>query len=175
MTGLILDQGLVQADNEIDLHRLATAAYKDYHSRKITAVWWGIFNKDQKIPPPRAVANNKPVNCIRFLGLWDTVAAYGLPINEMTRGVSKWIWPLELPSRVLDPRVQRACHALALDDERTTFHPVLWDESAQVSASPDQPRPLSDERISQVWFSGMHSNVADTQTIYWRTFRSIGS
>src|SRR3984893_15513777 len=159
VTGLILDQGLVQADNEIDLHRLATAAYKDYHSRKYHTVWWEIFNKDYKIPPTTAAAYNKPVNSIRFLGLWDTVAAYGLPVDEMTRGVSKWIWPLELPSRVLDPRVQRACHAPALDDERTTFHPVLWDESAQVPASPDQPRPLSDERISQVWFSGMHSNV----------------
>jgi Uncharacterized alpha/beta hydrolase domain (DUF2235) len=159
VTGLILDQGLVQADNEIDLHRLATAAYQDYHNRKYHTVWWEIFNRDHKIPPPRAAANNRPVNRIRFLGLWDTVAAYGLPADEMTRGVSKWIWPLELPSRVLDPRVQRACHALALDDERTTFHPVLWDESAQATAGPDQPRPVSDERISQVWFSGMHSNV----------------
>jgi Uncharacterized alpha/beta hydrolase domain (DUF2235) len=159
VVGLILDQGLVQADNEIDLDRLATAAYKDYHSRKYHTVWWEIFNRDHKIPPPTAASNNKPVNGIRFLGLWDTVAAYGLPIDEMTRGVSKWIWPLELPSRVLDPRVQRACHALALNDERTTFHPVLWDERAQVPANSDQPRPLSDERISQVWVSGMHSNV----------------
>ena len=37
-----------------------------------------------------------------------------MPVDEMTRGVSKWIWPLELPGRVLDARVQRACHALAL-------------------------------------------------------------
>jgi uncharacterized protein (DUF2235 family) len=157
--GLILDQGLVQADNEIDLNRLAMAAYKDYHSRKYHTVWWEIFNKDFKIPPAKTAANNRQVNGIRFIGLWDTVAAYGLPVDEMTRGVSKWIWPLELPSRVLDPRVQRACHALALDDERTTFHPVLWDESAQVPANLNQARPLSDERISQVWFSGMHSNV----------------
>jgi uncharacterized protein (DUF2235 family) len=159
VAGLILDQGLVQAANEIDLDRLATAAFEDYRRRKYHTVWWEIFNRDYKIPPPTAAANNKPVNSIRFLGLWDTVAAYGLPVDEMTRGVSKWIWPLELPSRVLDPRVRRACHALALDDERTTFHPVLWDESTQVSANPDQPRRLSDERISQVWFSGMHSNV----------------
>ena len=74
VTGLILDQGLVQADNEIDLDRLATAAYKDYHSRKYHTVWWEIFNKDHKTPPPKA-ANNKPVSGIRFLGLWDTVAA----------------------------------------------------------------------------------------------------
>jgi uncharacterized protein (DUF2235 family) len=159
VVGLILDQGLVQADNEIELDRRARAAYKDYHSRKYHTVWWEIFNKNYTTPPPTAVANNKRVNSIRFLGLWDTVAAYGLPVDEMTRGVSKWIWPLELPNRVLDRRVQRACHALALDDERTTFHPVLWDESAQIAPNTDQPRPLSSERISQVWFSGMHSNV----------------
>jgi hypothetical protein len=159
VTGLILDQGLVQADSEIELHRLASAAYKDYHSRKYHTVWWEIFNKELKIAPSRTAAKNRPVSSIRFLGLWDTVAAYGLPVEEMTRGVSKWIWPLELPGRVLDTRVQRACHALALDDERTTFHPVLWDESAQVPSDADQPRSLSEERISQVWFTGMHANV----------------
>ena len=36
---------------------------------------------------------------IRFVGLWDTVAAYGLPVDEMTRGVSRYLWPLELPNR----------------------------------------------------------------------------
>jgi uncharacterized protein (DUF2235 family) len=159
VVGLILDQGLVQADNELELDRLARAAFQDYRRRKYHTVWWEIFNRTHETPPPAAAAGNKPVNRIRFLGLWDTVAAYGLPIDEMTRGVSKWIWPLELPNRVLDPRVQRACHALALDDERTTFHPVLWDESTQLVPHSDGQRPISSERISQVWFSGMHSNV----------------
>jgi uncharacterized protein (DUF2235 family) len=159
LTGLILDQGLVQAANEIELDRLATAAFQDYRERRYHTVWWEILTKDHVIPPSKTAANNRPVNRIRFLGLWDTVAAYGLPIDEMTRGVNKWIWPLELPGRVLDPRVQRACHALALDDERTTYHPVLWDESAQIPRSPNEERDISDERISQVWFSGMHSNV----------------
>ena len=118
-----------------------------------------MLSKDHIIPPSKTASNNRPVNKICFLRLWDTVAAYGLPIDEMTQGVNRWIWPLELPSRVLDSRVQRACHALALDDERTTFHPVLWDESAQIQPNPDQERDISDERISQVWFSGMHSNV----------------
>jgi hypothetical protein len=159
VTGLILDQGLVQAANEIDLDRLAKAAFRDYHRRKYHTVWWDLFHKDRKTPPSTTAAGNRQVNTIRFLGLWDTVAAYGLPVDEMTRGVNKWIWPLELPNRVLSPRVQRACHALALDDERTTFHPVLWDESAEPTTGSDQTRGVSDERISQVWFSGMHSNV----------------
>jgi hypothetical protein len=159
VTGLILDQGLVQASNEIDLDRLARAAFNDYRRRRYHTVWWDLFHRDREISPPTAAANNRSVSKIRFLGLWDTVAAYGLPVDEMTRGVDKWIWPLELPSRVLSPRVERACHALALDDERTTFHPVLWDEGQEPTNDPGQIRLISDERISQVWFSGVHSNV----------------
>src|SRR6202048_137072 len=149
VAGLILDQGLVQAANEIDLDRLATAAFEDYRRRKYHTVWWEIFNRDYKIPPPTAAANNKPVNSIRFLGLWDTVAAYGLPVDEMARGVSQWILPLEFPDRSFDhEKIDRACHALSLDDERTTFHPVLWNEDG-----------VPKDKLSQVWFSGVHSNV----------------
>jgi len=93
--------------------------------------------------------NNTRVKTIKFLGLWDSVAAYGLPIDEMARGFSQWIWPLELPNRSFDAsRIDRACHALSLDDERTTFHPVLWNEQGVPS-----------EKLSQVWFAGVHSNV----------------
>ena len=97
---------------------------------------------------------------VRFLGLWDTVAAYGMPVDEMTRGISDYIFPLLLPSFELDPRVKRACHALSIDEERTTFRPVLWDERAEPPPVPrDGKRYLVDERISQVWFAGVHSNV----------------
>jgi hypothetical protein len=72
----------------------------------------------------------------------------------MTRGVSQWLWPLEIPSHTLHKDVERACHALALDDERTTFHPVLWDETGQAKT-----QFTKDERISQVWFTGVHANV----------------
>ena len=41
----------------------------------------------------------------------------------------------------LSPRVERACHALSIDDERRTFHPTLWDES-QARAG----------QLEQVWF-----------------------
>jgi hypothetical protein len=79
----------------------------------------------------------------------------------MTRGVSEWIWPLELPDRVLAPQVKRACHALSIDDERTTFHPVLWTEAGESTAPIDTngARWIKDERLSQVWFTGVHANV----------------
>jgi hypothetical protein len=79
----------------------------------------------------------------------------------MTRGVSQWIWPLYLPERSLNPKVKRACHALSLDDERTTFYPVLWTELGETLPPRDASgqRRLKDERISQVWFAGVHANV----------------
>ena len=78
---------------------------------------------------PYEPAHNLAIDEIAFLGLWDTVDAYGLPIDELTDGIDKWVWPLSMPSLELSPKVRKACHVLALDDERNTFHPTLWDES----------------------------------------------
>jgi uncharacterized protein (DUF2235 family) len=100
---------------------------------------------------------------ISFLGLWDTVAAYGLPMMEMTRAVNLYFWPMDMRDRILSDKVKRACHALALDDERTTFHPLLWNEKNEpkiFDGSGSQAiTHTHQERISQVWFAGMHANV----------------
>ncbi len=84
----------------------------------------------------------------------------------MTRGIHQYLWPIELPNNTLSASVERACQALSLDEERTTFHPQLWDETAGPGtnkyADPPDPagrRFVKDERISQVWFSGVHTNV----------------
>ena len=84
-----------------------------------------------------------------FVGLWDTVAAYGLPIDEFQHAIDLYIYPFSFSDRHLSSIVKCAYHALSLDDERRTFHPVLWDESA----------PSDRARIQQVWFPGVHSNV----------------
>jgi Uncharacterized alpha/beta hydrolase domain (DUF2235) len=173
LIGLILREGLVPYHSESDLHARATAAYRALRAERFHSVLrieW-IFRKirDAIISVRNRLTDRKDydkqentvVPSIEFIGVWDTVAAYGLPIEEMTRGVSQWIWPLELPTRTLDCRIRRACHALALDDERTTFHPVLWNEKGEQppAARQDGHRWLQDERISQVWFTGVHSNV----------------
>jgi len=91
------------------------------------------------------------------VGVWDTVAAYGTPFAELTRGIDHWVWPLSMPDRKLSPKVKKACHALALDDERDTFHPLLWDEIAERELAKEQPHKK--DRLQQVWFAGMHSDV----------------
>lgn len=173
LLGLVGTQGLVPYHTEADLHRRAAGAYRAYRKERfhsllrVETVFRGL--RDLGLAVVRRLTgwpsydrnDNVQDVPIRFVGLWDTVAAYGLPIEEMTRGVSQWIWPLELPNRKLGRTVQRACHALALDDERTTFHPVLWSERGEPPAPPDGEgrRWVADERISQVWFVGSHSNV----------------
>lgn len=161
VTGLIADQGLVVYRSESELETKARAAYRQYRSDH--------FQTRFRIEKPFRWLRNRivqgshdktqrSVDHITFLGLWDTVAAYGLPIDEMARGVSRYVFPLELPGRQLSKKVDRACHALSLDDERTTFHPVLWDET-------NEPKPAAkewktrDERVTQVWFAGVHANV----------------
>jgi len=160
VNGLICEQGLVRYRTEEELNDKVAAAYRQHRAelfRSRFQVEW-LFRQIRNIfVPSKHDKNERPVDHIAFLGLWDTVAAYGLPIDEMTRGVSRYLWPLELPDRQLNPKVRRACHALALDDERTTFHPLLWDESPETPAT--GLRSSRAERVNQVWFAGVHSNV----------------
>src|SRR5882724_4210094 len=119
LIGLVLDQGLVNFETEDELDRKTKAAYRQYRSKNFKTYtrievpfrWlrsW--FVSAEHDATQRAVAS------VRFLGLWDTVAAYGFPIDEMMRGVSRYLWPLELPNRQLDvTKVRRACHALSID------------------------------------------------------------
>jgi len=84
---------------------------------------------------------------IDFIGVWETVDAVGVPfgIADLINGT---IYRFKFPSTVLSPDVAFACHALALDEERQSFAPVLWREG-----------PGDAERVQQVWFTGSHANV----------------
>jgi hypothetical protein len=99
---------------------------------------------------------------IRFIGLFDTVRAAGLE-------VFKWGGPRvpgEVPAeiRVRDPRtlalrytrhlpsnVDRAFHAVAIDEHRAVFHPRVW--------IIPRSRPRGPEQVEQRWFAGAHANV----------------
>ena len=99
----------------------------------------------------------KPLSDIAFVGVFDTVAAYGMPLAELTRGIDDWIWPLSMPDYKLSANVRTARHALALDDERDTFHPLVWDEHEEERLVEANIHPPG--RMKQVWFSGMHADV----------------
>jgi hypothetical protein len=89
---------------------------------------------------------------IRCVGVWDTVGALGAPSAEFRWLLDK-IFRTDFHSQDLHPAVEYGYHALAIDDMRLTFHPVLWDEQ---QADGGKPRANT---IEQVWFAGAHSNV----------------
>jgi uncharacterized protein (DUF2235 family) len=100
LMGLVNNQGLVSFSSEADLAWKAKAAYRAYRAERYHSVhrletvfrdirdfFLSLKNRIKKRPPYRK-QDNRTVRQIRFVGVWDTVAAYGLPIDEMTRGVS---------------------------------------------------------------------------------------
>lgn len=177
LIGLIADQGLVPYDGELDLLRKSAAAYRRYRDgyprypfspmRPILWVWrnagdwWARLRGTERYD---SAANYKPV--IKFVGVWDTVAAYGGPIAELTRAVDNWVYRLSLPNHQLHERVQKARHALAIDDERDSFQPLLWDEvhehalvERRIAGSGSLGSWITSDRLDQVWFCGMHADV----------------
>ncbi|AMY07656.1 hypothetical protein LuPra_00831 [Luteitalea pratensis] len=162
---LIAAEGLVQSDREAELNRLSREAYRSFRKnwlpRKLT---WptrflrqlrdGITSwRDRRKGRSSYDAKQNLAPPIRFVGVWDTVAAYGGPFAEVTRAIDNWIFPLSMPDYQLNKKVVCARHALALDDERDAFQPLLWDEVHEESAG------MPAGRLQQVWFTGMHSDV----------------
>lgn len=86
---------------------------------------------------------------VKFLGVWDTVAALGVPIKSISVILDKIpFFKHRFHNFQLSPSVEHAYHALAIDDERRTFHPVLW-----------EPKLLDYQSMKQVWFCGAHTDV----------------
>ena len=62
-----------------------------------------------------------------------------------------------MPDYQLNERVLCARHALAIDDERDAFHPLLWDEVHEQALI--KAKKVDASRLEQVWFTGMHADV----------------
>ena len=71
-----------------------------------------------------------------FIGVWDTVKSVGL------------IVPRRFGTATLNPLIAHGYHALAIDEKRWKFKPLLWEEPA-----------ASNQTIEQVWFTGVHADV----------------
>lgn len=82
---------------------------------------------------------------IKFIGVWDTVGALGIPLRglrRLTRG------QYQFHDTELSGTVEYAYHALAIDEHRAPFEPTLW-----------LYKPKPGQTIEQVWFCGAHSDV----------------
>lgn len=82
---------------------------------------------------------------IEMVGVWDTVKALGLRLPFL------WIFSKEdygFHTHELGPSIRHGFHALALDETRMAFQPVLWDCP-----------PGWEGNVEQVWFRGAHGDV----------------
>lgn len=119
-------------------HELIKQAYKIY---KIDD------RAKRKVVAEEFLSRHHTMKCpIEFIGVWDTVGALGIPLKALDL-----VNPFKYGFH--DTRLARnvvyGCHALAINDERRTFHPTLWDERDD----------FTKQRVEQVWFPGMHTDV----------------
>ena len=90
---------------------------------------------------------------IQMVGVWDTVDAVGLPFKDQAE-ILNLMFRFKFPDTFLPSNVEYGYQALAIDEERTTFEPILWNERINCPKPPG-----AKQAVTQVWFAGAHANV----------------
>lgn len=87
---------------------------------------------------------------VTLLGLWETVGPLGIPATAL-----KWLGEprYNFHDSELSPIVQRAYHALAIDEHRADHNATLWTSPAG-----------ADQIVEQRWFAGDHGDLGGTHT-----------
>lgn len=103
------------------------------------------------------VAGSAPLLTIKFLGVWDTVAAMGVP--AIFPGSSWLNRAHHYHDMNVDGFVEAMRHAVAIDERRATFPATLADGldalNHERGFAPDDPKAPYQER----WFPGVHGSV----------------
>jgi len=134
LAGFMNKVGLIEKDDDYYVPEI----YACYESNKGpgSPEWTKAFHN---------IRGARPCPPIRFIGVWDTVGALGAPglIGQMfNRDKYKY------HDVGLNPAIQNAVHALAIDERRKPFAPDLWTRPAGWVG-----------QLVQAWFPGVHSNV----------------
>lgn len=91
---------------------------------------WSYYYKQDKRAAKRLKQSKDCIGVdIEMVGVWDTVKSTLDPDRE---------------DAILYPNVKAAYHAMALDEKRRNFTVLRFDD---------------DERVTQVWFAGVHSDI----------------
>jgi uncharacterized protein (DUF2235 family) len=117
--------------NIFDAYRLADAAQKDAAKASLKAQY-GLTDVT-----------------VKMVGVWDTVGSLGIPGIVFSIFDQKRYGFLDT---TLHPSVQKAYHAVCIDERRAQFMPTLWTNA-------DSSYRANDDQVQQVWFSGVHCDV----------------
>jgi uncharacterized protein (DUF2235 family) len=102
---------------------------------------------------PEAVAK-LPLLDLRYIGVWDTVAALGLPKHLHLSKLTGRIGSYEFHDTRLSSTVHSARHAVAVDENRLSFAPTLWTNLPTLNAGHGDGT-----LYQQAWFPGHHGAV----------------
>ncbi|MGB7260894.1 MAG: DUF2235 domain-containing protein [Albidovulum sp.] len=133
LAGMMEQVGLLKSDHATE--RNVRLAYRYYQSES--------ENKFEAIFRRRFCHSDVGVEMI---GVFDTVKALGVRLPYL------WMWTEpqhEFHNHALGPSVKHGYHALALNENRAVFDPILWDTRGGGW----------DGRIEQMWFRGAHGDV----------------
>ena len=80
-----------------------------------------------------------------MIGVWDTVKSLGINAPVLWRISERWH---AFHNHALSENVKHGFHALAHDETRVAFSPVMWECHEDFAG-----------RLEQVWFHGAHGDV----------------
>lgn len=119
---------------------LLPAAYDLYRSRSTEHHPKGAHTEEF-----RRLYAHDPVPRITFIGVWDTVGARGIPMHVMSPFNHR---RYGFHDTTLSSHVDRAYHAVSIDERRRPFEATLWTGQLE-----------DGQKVEQAWFAGVHSDV----------------
>lgn len=132
LAGVIDQVGLLRAEHATE--RNIRSAYRYYECGghpKVTQTFSDLFCHDEVL--------------IEMIGVWDTVKSLGINAPVLWR-ISEELHAFH--NHDLSGIVKNGFHALALNESRVAYAPVLWTTPEEYAG-----------RLEQVWFPGSHGDV----------------
>ncbi len=122
-----------------DLKKDGIVASIDVHTKKVKNESTGKTEDVYKKYSNKTEANKAEVD-VSFLGIFDTVGAFGIPV-DLGFGFQKLNLFKDLD---VASNVKKVVHCVSIDESRKPFIPTLCNKA---------------DHVDEVWFSGVHSDI----------------
>lgn len=144
LAGFLNCFGLMGKD-QLNLLGYAFRAYKAVNEKAAATEDWAELNLYERMLQP----DHPPIRC---LGVFDTVAS----VFEWGR----WGPRLRLHAATSEnPSVEAVRHALAIDERRSLYQPVLWPKGQAFYGNRFKKAKPIPQDAQELWFAGYHTDV----------------
>jgi uncharacterized protein (DUF2235 family) len=138
LAGMIYNCGLLTTDHKSRLNE----AFRRYRSRRGVKRPKADASKEFRRNYTHDESDKKRTK-VKFLGVFDTVGALGIPTEPLRPLFRRWY---AFHDTRLNKCIEHAYHALAVDERRSPFIPTLWETHEETTSE-------------QRWFVGCHADI----------------